>query len=78
MLQIADEGLAGVAAAVGVVEGAEELPDGTQGGDVAAADLLAGAAVDLALPGDAGWPGMRRAPEARKTVRARRAVRRRA
>lgn len=54
MLQVPDEGLAGVAAAVGVVEGAEELADRAQGGDITAADPLAGAALGLPLPGDAG------------------------
>lgn len=51
VLQVADEGLAGVAAAVGVVEGAEELADGAERGDVAAGDPLAGRPVRAALPG---------------------------
>lgn len=55
VLQVAHEGLPGVAAAVGVVEGAEEFADRAEGGDVAAGDLLAGAA--LALAALAGYGG---------------------
>lgn len=40
VLQIADEGLSGVPASVGVVEGAEQLPHRAQGRDVAAGDPL--------------------------------------
>lgn len=54
VLQIPDEGLPGVAASVGVVEGAEEFADRVQGGDVPDADPLAGAALRLPLPGDTG------------------------
>lgn len=55
VLQVADEGLAGVAAAVGVVEGAEQLADRAQRGDVAAGDPLAGAPLGVpALARDGG------------------------
>ncbi|SCD78163.1 hypothetical protein GA0115246_105973, partial [Streptomyces sp. SolWspMP-sol7th] len=50
VLQVADEGLPGVAAAVGVVEGAEEVGDRAQCGDVAARDLLSGAALAPRAP----------------------------
>lgn len=57
MFQVADEGLAGVAAPVGVVESAEQLADRAERGDVTAGDLLPGAALGLpALPGHTGPP----------------------
>ncbi len=49
-LQVADQRLPGVAAAVGVVEGAEQVADGADRGDVAAADPDRGPA----LPGVRG------------------------
>lgn len=51
VFEVADEGLAGVAAAVGVVERAEEFADRAESGDVAAGDPLAGPPVRAALPG---------------------------
>ena len=63
VLQVAHQGLPGVPAAVGVVEGAEQLADRAQRGDVAAGDLLAGSALGLAaLAGHAPgrpWAGTR-------------------
>ncbi len=52
VLQVAHEGLPGVAAAVAVVEGAEQLADRAQRVDVPVGDLVAGAA--LGVPARAG------------------------
>lgn len=54
VLQVPHEGLPGVPAAVGVVEGAEELGDRTQRGDVPLADAEPRTPLGLPLPGHTG------------------------